>query len=325
MKPLATQALETLNSPIIGKLQRVSLREVWKHEAYDFTTWLQSNIDVLNDLLDLNLANPEREQSAGSFSVDLVAEDESGNPIVIENQLEKSDHDHLGKLLTYLAAFQAKTAIWIVADPRPEHVQAIAWLNESVAASFYLVKVEAVRIGESLPAPLLTLIVGPSQESREVGETKKEIAERFPLRYRFWTQLLETAKGRTKLHANTSPSQHNWLGTNAGVRGLGFNYSIRQHEATAELYIDRGKEAEDENKEIFDKLLSAQDTIESTFGGPLEWERLEGKRACRIRKTITTGGYRNQEEEWSAIHASMIDAMVRLEQAFKPHLNKLGI
>src|SRR3972149_9249977 len=107
---------------VIGKLQRVPLRDVWKHEAADFTKWLQDNIDVLNELIDLDLTNPESEQSAGAFSVDLVAEDESGNPVIIENQLEKSNHDHLGKILTYLVAMAGETAIWIVADPRPENV-----------------------------------------------------------------------------------------------------------------------------------------------------------------------------------------------------------
>ncbi len=125
---------------MIGKIKRVPLRDIWKHEAYDFTSWLQDNIDVLNDALGLSLSNPEREQTAGSFNVDLVAEDENGNPVIIENQLEKSDHNHLGKLITYLTAIGAKTAIWIVADPRPEHVSAISWLNESSSAQFLFIE-----------------------------------------------------------------------------------------------------------------------------------------------------------------------------------------
>lgn len=96
---------------MIGKIQRVGLREVWKHEAYDFTQWLEDNIDVLNDVIDLNLSNAERERAAGTFSADLVAEDEKGNPVIIENQLEKSNHDHLGKLITYLTAIGAKVGI----------------------------------------------------------------------------------------------------------------------------------------------------------------------------------------------------------------------
>ncbi len=94
------------------------LREVWKREAHNFTQWLEENIDVVNEVIDLDLANVEREKSAGAFSVDLVAEDASGNAVVIENQLGRSDHDHLGKLITYLTAFDAKAALWIVAEPR---------------------------------------------------------------------------------------------------------------------------------------------------------------------------------------------------------------
>lgn len=310
---------------MIGKISRVPLRSVWKHEAYDLTQWLQENIDVLNDVIDLNLSNPEREQSAGSFSIDIVAEDEAGNPVIIENQLEKSDHDHLGKLITYLVAMGSKTAIWIVSNPRPEHIAAITWLNESSAANFYLLKIEAIKIGESQPAPLLTVIVGPSEEGKEVGKAKKEMAERYVIREKFWTQLLDLSKQHTKLHANISPTQHNWLGTSAGKQGLGYNYALRKNEAQVELYIDRGKEKGEENKEIFDKLFQHKDTIEKTFEKPLSWERLEGKRACRISKKINVGGYRDEEVKWPTIHEAMLDSMTRLEKALKPFIKKLNI
>lgn len=244
--------------------------------------------------------------------------------MIIEIQLGKSDHDHLGKLITYLTALGAKTAIWIVADPRSEHVRAVSWLNESSSASFYLLKVEAVRIGNSPPALLITRIVGPSEESREVGAKKRELAEREILRYRFWEQLLERARQRTKLHASISPTHHNWIGTGAGKSGLTFNYVARQHEAYVELYIDRGKESEEENKTIFDQLMRYKESIEAEFGGPLEWQRLEGRRACRIRKTISVGGYLD-EDKWPEVHESMVDAMVRLEKALKPYIQKLKV
>jgi len=309
---------------MIGKIERVPLREIWRHEAYDFTTWLQDNIDVLNDVIDLSLLGAEREQTAGRFSVDLVAEDEGGNPVIIENQLEKSDHDHLGKIITYLTAIEAKNAIWIVADPRPEHINAVSWLNESSAANFYILKVEGIRIGNSEPAPLLTLIVGPSEESREVGDKKKELAERYVIRQRFWKDLLDRAKEKTRLHAQISPSQYSWIGTGAGKRGLSFNYSITKHEGKAELYIDRGKGSEEKNKEIFDQLISHKEEIENKFGGPLVWERLDTKRASRISKKLDLGGYRD-EEKWPEIHDSMIDTMIRLEKALRPFVKKVEI
>ena len=309
---------------MIGKIERVPLREVWRHEALDFTTWLEGNLDVLNDVLDITLSGAEREQSAGSFSVDLVAEDESGMPVIIENQFGKSDHDHLGKLITYLTAIDAKAAVWIVSDPRPEHVAAITWLNESATAAFYLVKLEAIRIAESAAAPLLTLIVGPSEEGREAGRTKKDLAERYAIRERFWKQLLVAASTKTRLHANISPSQQGWIATGAGKQGLRYDYVVRQNDADVELYIDRGKDTEAENKVIFDRLAQSKEAIEADFGAPLEWQRLEGKRACRIKKDIDLGGYRD-EEKWPQIHDAMIDAMIRLEKALKPHIERLDV
>lgn len=145
---------------MIGKIVRRPLREVWKHEALDFTTWLVENIDVLSEALDLPLQDAKREQAAGDFSVDLVAEDDKGNTVVIENQLEKSNHDHLGKLVTYLAALDARVAVWIVSEPRPEHTNAITWLNEFRQANFYLVKAEAISIDKSNPACLFTRFCG---------------------------------------------------------------------------------------------------------------------------------------------------------------------
>ena len=309
---------------MIGKIKRLKLRDVWKHEALDFTTWLEDNIDVLNDALDLRLVNVDREQSAGAFSVDLVAEQETGGGLVIiENQLEKSNHDHLGKLLTYLTALEARVAIWIVAEPRPEHVNAIAWLNEGSIAAFYLVKVEAIKIGESPPAPLLTLITGPSAEAVEAGEKKKEIAERYLIRKSFWTGLLDRAKAKTKLHAGISPGQYNWVGTGAGLpAGLNLNYVIRRHDGQVELYIDADQETGEGNTEIFNKLLTHKDAIERDFGEPLEWESLEGKRACRIRKNVAAGGWQD-EDKWPEAQEQMVDAMIMLEKALRPQLDSL--
>ena len=309
---------------MIGKIKRVTLREVWKHEALDFTTWLEENIDVVSDIIDIELSNAEREASAGKFSVDLVAEDSRGNLVIIENQLEKSNHDHLGKVITYLTTLEAKIAIWIVADPRPEHIRAISWLNESSSASFYLLKIEAVQIADSAPAPLLTLIVGPSEEGRDIGEKKKELSERYTIRNNWWTQFLNHAKTKTKLHANISPNDYNWIGTSSGIRGLNFNYAVRKADSTIELYIDRGKESDEENKQIYDQLISDKDEIEQIYGGSLDWDPIEGKRAYKISTKIT-GGYRDSEEKWGEIHDNKVNTMIKFSDALKPYIKKINI
>ena len=306
----------------IGKIKRVKLREVWKHEAKDFTTWLQDNIEILNDTLDLSLSSAEREQSAGTFSIDLVAEDDGGNFVVIENQLEKSNHDHLGKVITYLTSIGARTAVWIVADARPEHINAINWLNESTSADFYLIKLEAIKIDNSPAAPLFTLIVGPSIEGKQIGKTKKDLGERGKLRLQFWTKLLDLAKEKTKLHSSISPGQYSWIGTSAGIRGVAYNYVVRQHDSGVEVYIDLGADQDSKNLEIYQSFASNKDKIEDVFGEDLIWEPLENRRACRVSYKITIGGWKDQDK-WDVMCESMVNKMIRMEKAFKPFVKKI--
>jgi len=310
---------------MVGRLERVPLREVWQHEALDFTRWLRDDIDVLGETLGITLSDAECEGPAGDFNVDIIAQDEDGNPVIIENQLEKSDHDHLGKLITYLTAIEAHTALWIVADPRPEHVRAITWLNEFSPVAFYLVKVEAVRIGESEPAPLLTLIVGPSEEARQAGEAKKGMAERYGIRKAFWTGLLERAGQRTSLHSTISPQPSGWIWAGAGVRGLSLNYGIKQHAASVGLYIDRGKGEDEQTESIFRQLEAHQSEVEATYGGPVNWDPLEGKRACWVGVQFSRGGYRDDEETWPEIQDEMIEAMIKLEKALRPYIDTLEL
>lgn len=310
----------------IGKLEKVSLREIWRNEAKDFTSWLEDNLEILADSLDLSLRIIEREGRVGTFAVDLLAEDNEGNKAIVECQLEKTDHDHLGKVLTYLTNLEAKTAIWICSDPRPEHVKSITWLNEVTPAdvSFYLVKVEGVRIGESSPAPLFSVICAPSEETKEIGKEREEFAERHRKRLEFWNQLLAKSKERTKLHANISPSKENWIGAGAGKSGLSYQYVIGKNWGGIELYIDKGKGAAEVNDQIYSTLHAKKDEIESEFGENLIWDQREGVRMRRIGLIYREVGLKD-EDKWDNLQDKMIDAMVRLEKALKNHIRRLAI
>ena len=243
----------------IGRLEPVAIRELWKHEERGFSAWLEANLDVLSEAIGVQLSDPKRELLAGDFQCDLVAEDENGDRVIIENQLEATNHDHLGKVLTYLTNLDAKAAIWVSTAPRPEHIRAIQWLNEITPdnIAFYLVRLAAYRIaGHDAAAPLFTVIVGPSAEAKSFGKEKKELAERHILRLRFWEQLLERAKQRgVLLHAQRSPTKDSYISAGAGVQsGISFNYVVWMTEETAvELYVDTGEK--DENKRIFDGLF----------------------------------------------------------------------
>lgn len=307
----------------IGRIERVPPRELWTHEAHGFTVWLEQNIEVLAEAIDLPLEVVERERSIGAFQVDLVAETQIGDLAIIENQLEPSNHDHLGKLVTYFSNLQAKVAIWVVTSGRPEHVSAVNWLNESTPAdqAFLLVQLEGIRIGDSPPAPLFTLLAGPSEESKAIGREKKELAERQVQYLEFWEQLLERAieMGVTH-HVNLSPSKKGWIATGAGKSGIRWNYRIWVKERSGvELYIDAG-EAE-ENEEILTELLRHKQEVEDGFGDELEWELLEDRRACRVRYQMYNGGLED-EEDWQGIQEQMIRAMDKLVKTLDPHLQQ---
>ncbi len=309
---------------MIGKLKKVPLREIWKNEAKDFTTWLSENIDSLNEALEISLSVVERGKRVGEFYLDIVAEDTDGKQVIIENQLEKTDHNHLGQVITYLSNLGAKTGIWITSHPRDEHIKAMNWLNESTPDDvlFYLVKIEAVRIGDSAPAPLFSVVAEPTEIAKEIGKEKKEYAERHYLRKEFWTQLLDRAKTKTTLHSNITPPIYHWIGTGAGKSGVGYNYAITNEYGSVEIYLDRGKDYPDLNKQRFDELNKHKEKIEKVFGKRLSWERLDKRRASRIAFRISGIGLKDKDR-WPELQDKMVNAMIRLEKATKPFVRNL--
>ncbi len=309
----------------IGRIEKVPVRKLWAHEERGFTVWLEENLETLAEAVGIPLQPVDREKSVGSFRVDLVAETESGEPVIIENQLEPSNHDHLGKLVTYFSNLEATFAIWIVTDGRPEHVTAISWLNEStpVDRAFFLVRLEAIQIGNSAAAPLFTVLAGPSEEAKAIGQEKKELAERHLLRLRYWEGLLDRAKAMGILHhANRAPTRDSWLGSGAGRGGVSWVYLIwKKARAGVELYIDTGDAAE--NERILEAMREDRLKAEKTFGGPLDWQLIEGRRACRVRAEFACGGLMAPPEEWPEIQEQSIQNMDRLVGALGPILKKV--
>ncbi|MGB9756331.1 MAG: DUF4268 domain-containing protein [Candidatus Bathyarchaeales archaeon] len=306
----------------VSKLNRVPVRQVWKNEEKDFTPWLAKNIEILGETLGMPLSVVEKETDVGeSFEADILAEGKDGIPVVIENQFGKTDHDHLGKLITYSTNLEAKIAIWICENPQPEHVAAIDWLNKNTSGdiSFYLIKLEAFQINGSPVAPHFSIISEPSKVIREAGEMKEELAERHIKRLEFWRQLLE--KSSLDIFSNVSPSKDHWIAAGAGKSGLSYNYVILMNSARVEFYISTPDAAK--NKKIFDELYKRRQEIEKDFGEELEWQRLDDKTASRVAKTVSQKGLMNVEE-WSDIQSKMIDAMRRLEKAISKHIKTIG-
>lgn len=307
----------------IEKLEIVALREAFRHEAQNFTYWLETNIDALSQRIGMELTVLEREKTVGSFNVDLFCEDGTGNYVIVENQLERTDHDHLGKLLTYMVNLEAKTAIWVTPEVRHEHERVIDWLNESTSAdySFYLVQLEAVRIGESPYAPLFTVLAAPDEQIQEIGDTKKELAERHNLYKDFWIGFLERSQTRTRLFSGRSPTTEYWFTLATGRSGISSNCLIFKDGAGIELYIDVGDR--ERNKVAFDLLYADRDAIENECGESLDWQRLDDKRASRIRKVYHGYGSLKEPETWPELQEMLVEKIIQYDEVFRKRIAKI--
>ena len=232
----------------LANIQRVKLRDVWPSEPSDFTPWLADNISELGAALGLELELRQREADVGGYSLDILASDLSGDrPVVIENQLEVTDHDHLGKLLTYAAGFDANVVVWLTREFRDEHRQALDWLNQRTGEDtlFFGVVVELWRIDESRPAPHFNLVAAPNDWRKEsVGRVTKQTMGNPSAkgeRYRaFFQRLIDTLRERHRFTSAKRAQAQNWYTFSSGY-GQRFRYGANftaQQQARIEVYID---------------------------------------------------------------------------------------
>jgi|TARA_B110000240_G_C13439110_1_gene427237 hypothetical protein len=316
--------LFNLEIKMVSKLKKQKIRDIWKTEDRDFTPWLVENIELLNEDLGLNIQDPESEKRLDTFKVDIVAEDNEGK-VVIENQFERSDHDHLGKLLTYISNVEnTKKAIWIVEEAKSEHQRAIDWLNANVrTCSFYLVKIQVFKIKDSEPGAQFFLISGPDENISAVGKIKEKDSQKEEIKFRFWSAFFEKLKKRSNIFSNTAPKPRTYIGVSAGIRGVNYNVAAGKNSTQVEIYIDRGKEeGKASNTKILKALESNKSDIEKIFGKKLDWELLESSRACRISLRSNIGGFDN-EENWDDTHEFLVENLVKLESATKKYIKDI--
>jgi hypothetical protein len=266
----------------IGKLTKVDLREIWKNEEYDFSSWLaqEENLIQLSDEIGIPIGLLEKEAGCGKYSVDILGEEEgTGRKIIIENQLEKTNHDHLGKIITYAAGHNASIVIWIFKDITEEHRSAIDWLNENTGEDrlFFAIRIEAWRINNSDPAPKFEVICKPNEwakvlkhisESKSLGATELK-------KLNFWTNLKSYAADKKITLFKQTPAPQHWYNISIGSSEAHIALTINTQEDRlgCEVYIN-------DNKPMFNALKSQQVNLEQQVGAKLEW--IEAKKACRI-------------------------------------------
>ncbi len=324
--------MSTMNDPSLGHLEPVDLRTIWASEPADFTPWLAKaeNLKILGDTLGLELELDAVEKEVGSFWADIVCRDIGTDSLVlVENQLEQTDHEHLGKLLTYSAGLQAVTVIWLAARFRDEHRAALDWLNEITRqdSRFFGLEIELWRIGDSLAAPKFDIVSMPNDWAQSVAQSARTTdvakwSERSILRREYWTGLHErlNAVGGA-VHGNRTPGRRSWMSYSVGRSGFFIDAVINMRDKfiRVELYI-KGEDAED----YLDSLMQKKDEIERELGYELEWgdQKAAASHDRRISHYLHNTDPRNKSD-WPHQHEWLVEHLNKMHRAFAQRVRDL--
>lgn len=303
----------------LGTLKKITdLRSIWPHEALNFTPWVAENVDLLADAVGLDITVDETESSVGDFNVDIYAsETGTDRKIIIENQLEDTDHDHLGKLITYASGKGADVVIWVVKHAREEHKAAVEWLNNHTddKIGFFLCEIKLFQIGDSQIAPAFTVVERPNDWTKEIRK-KASANPTQQQRLEYWQAFNDYAfsdANFSRIFNKRKPTTDHWMDFSIGSSACHIAVSqIQKRKAVdVELYIN-------DDKELFKSLFAHKDEIEKNMEMELEWKELPERKASRIliEKTVDLDDRATWPEQFDYI----MDTCIKMKRAFKRYL-----
>lgn len=303
----------------LGTLKEITdLRSIWPHEALNFTPWVAENVDLLADAVGLDITVDETESSVGDFNVDIYAsETGTDRKIIIENQLEDTDHDHLGKLITYASGKGADVVIWVVKHAREEHKAAVEWLNNHTddKIGFFLCEIKLFQIGDSQIAPAFTVVERPNDWTKEIRKTASANSTQQQ-RLEYWQAFNDYAfsdANFSRIFYKRKPTTDHWMDFSIGSSACHIAVSqIQKRKAVdVELYIN-------DDKELFKSLFAHKDEIEKNMEMELEWKELPERKASRIliEKTVDLDDRATWPEQFDYI----MDTCIKMKRAFKRYL-----
>ena len=310
----------------LSKLERVPLREAWKHESGEFTPWLSEtdNLNALADALGLSeLVRVATEHWVGDFKLDILCTD-GDDQVIIENQLEETNHKHLGQIIAYAAGVGAKKVIWVAESFRDEHAAALEFLNDNTTEglSFFGVQVELWRIGESPLAPKFEVVVKPNDWAKSGREQARAASSASPtkqLQQKFWMALIERlSKSAPQIRPQKPRAQH-WLNNSIGRSGFGLNITAntRDERLGVELWMP-GAEA----KQHFADLSTYKKEVEDKLGFELDWQELPDAKACRIATWYPHASIED-ESRWDEYLDWLTQRLVTMDQVLRPIVKAL--
>ena len=310
----------------LSTLVQVPLREAWKHEAGDFTPWLAetANLASLGDALGLGeLELVATEHQVGDFKLDILCTD-GADQVIIENQLERTNHAHLGQIITYAAGIGAKKIIWVAETFRPEHVAALEFLNQNTTEdlNFFAVEIELWRIGDSPLAPKFEVVVKPNEWAKAGREQARAAVFATPtkqLYLRLWTELVARLAKRAPTIRPQKPRPQMWLNNSMGRAGFRLNPTASQQgkRLGVEVYIDHP-----ESKRLFQALAAQREQLEEQLGFVLDWQELPEAQACRIASWRPNSPL-EEEGSWSEYLDWFVERLVKMNAVFRPAIQAL--
>lgn len=314
----------------LGKLVKIGLRDIWMSESSHFTPWLarEENLLTLGETLGLELELEAQEKAVGPFRADILCKDIGTNAwVLIENQLERTDHSHLGQLLTYASGLEAKTIVWIAARFTEEHRSTLDWLNHITDETFrfFGVEVELWRIGESPAAPRFNIVSKPNNWNKLVTQAARvideaELTDIRALQLAYWSALGDAlmAKGGP-LAKERKPQPQPWMSYSIGRSGFGLNASMVRPKrlVRAELYISNSSA-----KDFFYLLREQKSEIEAEFGYKLDWEELPEGKDTRISVALNDVDLEDRED-WPRQHDWLVGRLNEFYRVFSKRVREL--
>lgn len=322
MTPLAKSLMKTT----LSRLEKVPLRDAWRHESGDFTPWLaeSDNLMLLADAIGLSdLECVAVEHQVGDFKLDMLCTD-GDDQVIIENQLEKTNHTHLGQILAYAAGVGARKVIWIAESFRPEHAAALQFLNENTTEelSFFAVEVELWKIGDSPLAPKFEVVVKPNdwvKSGREQARAATSSSTIKQLQMRFWLALIEHLNAAAPGIRPQKPRPQHWLNLSIGKAGfkLCVTANTRNERIGVELYFYGA-----DSKKNFADLMTHKAEIETNLGFELDWQELPDAKACRVASWYPDASLVD-ESRWVEYFGWIERRLVILDRVLRPVLKAL--
>ncbi|OPX23065.1 MAG: hypothetical protein B1H03_02715 [Planctomycetales bacterium 4484_113] len=304
----------------MGTIEFHRITDLFDSES-EFTAWLADHLDELGKQVGLDIERISVEEPVGSFRCDIYGRERRTNrKVVIENQLYRSDHSHLGQLLTYASGLDGGVIIWITPEFSEEHRGALDWLNEHTSEDvwFFGVRARAVKIGDSPLAPLFEVVARPNVPFKEAKGTVA-VTERGQFYIEFWSEVIARLNSSGIHRTKQKPPPENWIGLSSGRSGLWYSLTFRRgNRFGVELDIDTGDK--EKNEDFFDSLLARQIQVEGSFGGDLVWERYEEGQYCYIgayRSYLDCRAEKAELLEWG------LETFKRLKGTFDPLIREL--